>query len=217
MFYQSLHSAYFLNSIQVFFMLQFDPFDYCCIICTCACMFHNFYLAIWKSRHWQLGIGISISICIGIAKILVSAYEFFFLESRTFMSNTPKFFVVLSYLCKSAVFKIRIMAISIHRLYRSCLGSNPFICFWNRMLKKDFTYVWELPVKIIYTNLISSLQNSSNISLIIFFKNSLFSSFSLTIAGWYTREDKDINDQIIIYGKVDFILFSSLHHEFFIA
>ena len=85
------------------------------------------------------------------------------------------------------------------------------------MLKKDFTYVWELPVKIIYTNLISSLQNSSNISLIIFFKNSLFSSFSLTIAGWYTREDKDINDQIIIYGKVDFILFSSLHHEFFIA
>ena len=91
MFYQSLHSAYFLNSIQVFFMLQLDPFDYCCIICTCACMVHNFYLAIWKSRHWQLGIGISISICIGIAKILVSAYEFFFLESRTFMSNTPKY------------------------------------------------------------------------------------------------------------------------------
>ena len=35
-------------------------------------------LAIRKSRHWQLDIGISISI--GIAKILVSAYEFFFFE-----------------------------------------------------------------------------------------------------------------------------------------
>ena len=33
--------------------------------------------AVWKSRHRQLGIriGIGISICIGIAKILVSANE----------------------------------------------------------------------------------------------------------------------------------------------
>ena len=35
-------------------------------------------VAIWKSRHWQLDIGIGISICIGIAKILVLAYELFF-------------------------------------------------------------------------------------------------------------------------------------------
>ena len=35
--------------------------------------------------------------------------------------------------------------------------------------------------------------------------------------GWYTREDKGINDQIIIYGKIDFIFFSSLQHEFFIT
>ena len=35
-------------------------------------------VATWKSRHWQLSIGIGISIYIGVAKILVSAYEFFF-------------------------------------------------------------------------------------------------------------------------------------------
>ena len=83
------------------------------------------------------------------------------------------------------------------------------------MLKKEFAYVLDWLVKIISKNLISSFQNSPNISLIICFKNRSFSSFSLQRAGWYTREDKGMNSQIIIYGKFDFIFFSSLHHKFF--
>ena len=34
---------------------------------------------------------------------------------------------------------------------------------------------------------------------------SSFNNFYLTRARWYTRKDKGMNDQIVMYGKVDFI------------
>ena len=49
-------------------------------------------MAICKFRHRQLGIGVGIgsSICIGIVKILFSAYEQFFEK----MNNTPKYSII---------------------------------------------------------------------------------------------------------------------------
>ena len=39
------------------------------------------------------------------------------------------------------------------------------------------------------------------------FQNSSFNSFCLARAGWYMQEYKGLNDQVIIYGKIDFIFF----------
>ena len=49
----------------------------------------DFLLAIWKSRHWHLGISseISIDIGIGIVKVLFLPCKIFIEKKRTFMSK----------------------------------------------------------------------------------------------------------------------------------
>ena len=69
--------------------------------------------------------------------------QFFFWESRTFMSNTPKYSSLCLVISANLLFLRSESWRSLYTVYRNCLGLNPFICFWNRMLKKDFNYVWE--------------------------------------------------------------------------
>ena len=63
---------------------------------------------------------IGISIYIGIAKVLFSACEIFLKKWNIYVQYAWIFFVVLIYLCKSPVFKVSIMAISVGIVCRNC-------------------------------------------------------------------------------------------------
>ena len=101
-------------------------------------------MAIWKSRHRQLGIGIGIgiSICVGIAKVLFSAYEVFFFFFEKIEHLCPIRLNILRcalLLCKFAVFKVRIMAISINIVHIEIAMVRKHYLLLKSHVKKDFT------------------------------------------------------------------------------
>ena len=90
-----------------------------------------------------IGIGISISICIGIAKVLFSAYEvffFFFFEKIEHLCPIRLNILCCALLlCKFAVFKVRIMAISIHIVHVEIAMVRKHYLLLKSHVKKDFT------------------------------------------------------------------------------
>ena len=98
--------------------------------------------------HWtfgNIGIGNSVSALTSASALALRKCYFQltrqrFWENRTFMPDTPKYssFAVLCYLCKFTVFKVRIMATSIHIVHSEIARVRKYLCLKSHV-KRDFT------------------------------------------------------------------------------